>query len=104
MKDQKDIFFYDNLCVMKGGKETLAKEFINQFLTPDVNTEYNKVSGGCPTVTGATVEHSFAPFVPKPEDWDQYLYNPDWHYIIAHADEWNSRFESEILPIIKANM
>ena len=79
-----------------------AKEYINWFLGPENNALYNKALNFAPTnVKAKGTELSKVISFQKQEDRDKYYYNMDFDHLSKIKDQMITRFEKEILPLIK---
>jgi len=89
-------------CVMKDSPRVdEAYDWCNWWYTGPVIEQYCAAVGEPPLHKKAKMPEGLGEFYSSAEEIDKICYIPDYVYIGEHQDEWTTRFESEILPLIK---
>jgi putative spermidine/putrescine transport system substrate-binding protein len=97
----KGFLYTEGWCVLRGPRAALAKEFANFCLSPESNTEYNRIISGGPTSRRAQVSPAVERYFYGPGEAERYAYFADYPHIVTQLDAWNRRFETEIIPLIR---
>jgi spermidine/putrescine-binding protein len=92
---------YEGFCVTESPRKEDAYKFMDFFYQKENNERFASGIGAPATHPQAKTDPMMWKFYPKPEEVNKCAYLPDHLYIIQHLDEWQRRFEEEILPIIK---
>lgn len=77
---------------------TLA--FINHCIGPDMSGLYAEVAGEAPLNVKAKTPDSLKHLAFTPEEFDSYVYVPDFDVVLSQQDAWTKRWESEIAPLL----
>jgi putative spermidine/putrescine transport system substrate-binding protein len=77
---------------------TLA--FINHAISPEMSELYAKVAGEAPLNAKAKTPDSLKHLSFTPEEFDRYVYVPDFNVILTQQDAWAKRWEDEIAPLL----
>lgn len=102
MPDNKGFLYNEGFCVLKGSPEKAAFEFANFFARPDNNEIYNMPLGSGPTQPTAKANPKIADWYYSREELGKFAYIPDYAYLGQVKNEWNSRWEKEIVPLVRS--
>ena len=98
------IFTYnEGFCVPNvSPNKAAAKEYLNWFISPENNTEYNEPLGTAPAnakseATGISKAITFE----TQEERNKYYHNSDWDHLTTIKDQMVLKFEKEVLPLMK---
>jgi len=94
-------YYLEGFCVTKSGREDDAYKFLNFFYQKENVEKFCTAVGTPVTHPGAKRDPLVSKFYPGPQELSTYAYSPDWDYCYSKIDEWQKRFEEEILPLIK---
>ena len=79
-----------------------AKEYLNWFISPENNTEYNRLLNYAPSNSKSTgTELSKVITFKTQAERDKYYHNLDWDHLSKKKDEMITRFEKEIIPLLE---
>lgn len=101
MSDNKSFLYNEGFCVLKGSPEEAAFDFANFFADPEINEMYNMPLGSGPTHPAAAANPKIADWYFRPEELDEYVYFADFAYLSSVMNEWNERWEREIIPLVR---
>jgi spermidine/putrescine-binding protein len=101
MPDNKGFLYNEGFCVLKGSPLKSAFRFANYFAGPAVNEQYNMPLGSGPTNPKAKANPKIADWYYTPEEIAKYGYIADYAYLGTKKDEWNARWEKEVVPLIR---
>ncbi len=91
----------DFVGVVDGPRKDIAMEFVNFFLSTENNQYYAEKVGSPPSNMNSEIPETVKPYFPSPEDVQQYGRTPDAQARAAHIDEWTTRWDTEIAPLIQ---
>jgi putative spermidine/putrescine transport system substrate-binding protein len=77
---------------------TLA--FINHAISPEMSTLYAEVAGEAPLNVKAKTPDALKHLAFTPEEFDKYVYVPDFNVVLSQQDAWTKRWENEIAPLL----
>ena len=77
---------------------TLA--FINFAISPEMSELYAQVAGEAPLNVKAKTPDNLKHLSFTPEEFDKYVYVPDFNVVLTNQDAWAKRWEDEIAPLI----
>ena len=75
-------------------------DFINFCISPEMSTLYAEVAGEAPLNVKAKTPDSLKHLAFTPEEFDKYVYVPDFNEVLAQQDAWTKRWENEIAPLL----
>ena len=101
MPDNKSFLYNEGFCVLKGSPAKAAFEFANFFAEPKMNELYNMNLGSGPTQPSAKTNPMLADWYYKPDELSKYAYFADFAYLGSVMNEWNARWEREIVPLVR---
>ncbi|MCS0494558.1 extracellular solute-binding protein [Ancylobacter sp. MQZ15Z-1] len=101
MPDNKGFLYNEGFCVLKGCPEKAAFEFANFFAEPKMNELYNMNLGSGPTQPSAKTNPMLVDWYYKPDELAKYAYFADFAYLSSVMNEWNARWEREIVPLVR---
>ncbi|MFG1359387.1 extracellular solute-binding protein [Xanthobacter pseudotagetidis] len=101
MPDNKGFLYNEGFCVLKGSPAKAAFEFANFFADPKMNEIYNMPLGSGPTQPSAKANPMIADWYYAPEELPKYAYFADFAYLSSVMNEWNARWEREIVPLVR---
>lgn len=104
VEDSKVTLMWDSWVVLKGPKQALAKKWVNYMSSADNETRYAAKAGVLPCNSKSKPPEATAQLYLKPEEFEKYVWYRDFVYDQQHLNEWTTKFETEVLPIIRANM
>ncbi len=91
-------------CIMKDSPRVdEAYDWLNYWLTGPVISQYAAGVGEPPLCTKATVPSGLDVFYSTSAEIDSIGYIPDYVYISTVTDAWETKFETDILPLIKTS-
>jgi putative spermidine/putrescine transport system substrate-binding protein len=88
-------------AILKGPRSGLAKKFANHTISPENNEVYNAKVSEVPANLRAKPGRSAARYFYKPEELAQHAHFPDFGHIMDQLNEWNRRWEAEVVPLIR---
>jgi putative spermidine/putrescine transport system substrate-binding protein len=77
---------------------TLA--FINHAISPEMSELYAQVAGEAPLNVKAKTPDHLKHLAFTPEEFDKYVYVPDFNVVLTNQDAWTKRWENEIAPLL----
>jgi putative spermidine/putrescine transport system substrate-binding protein len=77
---------------------TLA--FINHCISPEMSTIYAEIAGEAPLNVKAKTPDALKHLAFTPEEFDKYVYVPDFNVVLSQQDAWTKRWENEIAPLL----
>lgn len=88
--------------VANGKNEDLAMEFINHWLDPKVNGDFCSMVNYGPSNTKAKIpaDYAYAEYLVFGGTLENAVL-VDWDYLTAKVPEWNERWTTKILPLLK---
>lgn len=79
-------------------KATLA--FINHAISPEMSELYAQVAGEAPLNVKAKTPDHLKHLAFTPEEFDEYVYVPDFNVVLTQQDAWTKRWENDIAPLL----
>jgi hypothetical protein len=101
LKDNKGFLSIEGWGILRGPRAKTAKEFANFFISPENNESYNRVINEGPVNRKSKPSPGLKPFLYEPDEVAEFGYYADFPYIAAHLDEWNKRWETEVVPLVR---
>ena len=101
MPDNKGFLYNEGFCVLKGAPTKAAFELANFFAEPKMNELYNMNLGSGPTQPSAKTNPMLAGWYYAPDELAKYAYFADFAYLGKVMNEWNTRWEKEIVPLVR---
>ncbi|MFC5068532.1 extracellular solute-binding protein [Flaviflagellibacter deserti] len=101
MPDNKGFLYNEGFCVLKGAPEKAAFEFANFFADPANNEIYNMNLGSGPTQPTAKTNPKLDGWYYAPDELGKHAYFADFAYLGKVMNEWNARWEKEIVPLVR---
>ena len=77
---------------------TLA--FINHAISPEMSNLYAQVAGEAPLNVKAQTPDHLKHLSFTPEEFDKYVYVPDFNVVLTQQDAWTKRWENDIAPLL----
>ena len=77
---------------------TLA--FANFCISPEMSTLYAEIAGEAPLNVKAKTPDALKHLAFTPQEFDKYVYVPDFNVVLSQQDAWSKRWESEIAPLL----
>ncbi|MGV8984732.1 MAG: ABC transporter substrate-binding protein [Cypionkella sp.] len=77
---------------------TLA--FINFAISPEMSEIYAETAGEAPLNVKAKTPDALKHLSFTPEEFDKFVYVPDFNVVLTNQDAWAKRWEDEIAPLI----
>jgi putative spermidine/putrescine transport system substrate-binding protein len=103
MPDNKGFLYNEGFCVLKGSPLKAAFKFANHFAGPAVNEQYNMNLGSGPTHPKAKTNPKLKEwYYATPEEIAKFGYIPDYAFLGTKKDEWNARWEKEVVPLMRS--
>lgn len=102
MEDNKGFLYNEGFCVLKGSPLEAAFDFANFFASPDINEMYNMPLGSGPTQPDAKANPKIAEWYYKPDELERYAYIADYAFLGRAKNEWNERWEREVVPLMRS--
>ncbi|RLE70866.1 MAG: hypothetical protein DRJ43_01055 [Thermoprotei archaeon] len=97
----KVVIGWDGIAVVNGPRKELAMEFVNFALSAEQASIYCDTVGFIPNNPKAKIYNKeLLDWNLSPEEVAKYGYTPDVRYKAKHWEEWISRWEDEIAPLI----
>jgi len=75
-------------------------DFINFAISPEMSELYAEVAGEAPLNVKAKTPDSLKHLAFTPEEFDKYVYVPDFNVVLTNQDAWAKRWEDEIAPLL----
>ena len=75
-------------------------DFINFCISPEMSTLYAEVAGEAPLNVKAKTPDSLKHLAFTPEEFDKYVYVPDFGEVLTQQDAWTKRWENDIAPLL----
>ena len=98
----KSVYDGDTLAIINGPRKELAKQFARIFLRADMQEKFAPVCGEAPSNPMTPVDPVLAPWINSGAELKKYGYFADRAQVVKNIDEWASRFDKEIRPLVKA--
>jgi putative spermidine/putrescine transport system substrate-binding protein len=77
---------------------TLA--FINHAISPEMSELYAQVAGEAPLNVKAKTPEHLKHLAFTPEEFDKFVYVPDFNVVLTQQDAWTKRWENDIAPLL----
>ena len=77
---------------------TLA--FINHAISPEMSSLYAEIAGEAPLNVKAKTPDSLKHLAFTPEEFDKFVYVPNFDVVLSQQDAWTKRWENEIAPLL----
>ena len=74
--------------------------FINHCISPEMSSLYAEVAGEAPLNVKAKTPDALKHLAFTPEEFDKYVYVPDFNVVLTQQDAWTKRWENEIAPLL----
>lgn len=100
MPDNKGFLYNEGFCVLKDSPMDAAWNFVDFFARPDINEMYNMNLGSGPTHPDAKANPKIADWYYAPDELEQHAYIADYAHLGRVKNEWNRRWETEVVPLI----
>jgi putative spermidine/putrescine transport system substrate-binding protein len=98
-ESMKTFMFVSGWMVLSSSKnKKLAFDLANHTITKENSEKYFREVGEVPAHSQA--KHGVEHLRFSDEEFKKYALIPDWDYISTQLDEWNKRFEKEIIPLL----
>lgn len=75
-------------------------DFINFAISPEMSEIYAATAGEAPLNTKAKTPDNLKHLSFTPEEFDKFVYVPDFSVVLTNQDAWAKRWEDEIAPLI----
>jgi putative spermidine/putrescine transport system substrate-binding protein len=75
-------------------------DFINFCISPEMSSLYAEVAGEAPLNVKAKTPDSLKHLAFTPEEFDKYVYVPDFGEVLTQQDAWTKRWENDIAPLL----
>jgi putative spermidine/putrescine transport system substrate-binding protein len=75
-------------------------QFINHCISPEMSTIYAEVAGEAPLNVKAKTPDALKHLAFTAEEFDKYVYVPDFNVVLTQQDAWTKRWENEIAPLL----
>ena len=79
-------------------KETLA--FINHAISPEMSELYASIAGEAPLNVKAKTPDNLKHLAFTPDEFNKFVYVPDFGVVLTQQDAWAKRWESDIAPLL----
>ncbi len=89
------------LSVLNTPQKALAMKFVNAMLDPKINGQYASFIGDSPNVPGASISENLSSWTLTPTELVKYSYPVNDTYISANLNDWNNKWETTVLPLVK---
>ena len=76
-------------------------EFVNFFLSVENNQYYSEKIGSPPSNMNSEIPEKIKPWIPSADDIEKYGRAPDAKARAAHIDDWTTRWDTQIAPLIQ---
>jgi len=90
----------DVVAIVNGPRQEIAKKFVNFFLQAQNNEYYNKMVGAPPSNKNARIDPALEPWTLSTDVVENYGRFPDVATRAKKIDEWTTRWDTEIAPLI----
>jgi len=90
----------DYVVVINGPRQAIAKNFVSFFLNAHNNEYFNWNLGLPPANKNARINPDLSGWVPSSDEVAKSALVLDYLYLSQHYDEWTTRWDSEIVPLI----
>jgi len=101
LKDAPTICSIDTIGILDTGQKEEAKKFMDWFLSAEINTKFCAICGNNPANPKATVQDpSIFDWELNPQEFKESAYIPNIVVRSQKENQWNERFEKEIIPLI----
>jgi putative spermidine/putrescine transport system substrate-binding protein len=96
------VFLYQSgFAVFKNRPNLKATlDFINFAISPEMSELYAQVAGEAPLNVKAKTPDNLKHLSFTPEEFDKFVYVPDFNVVLTQQDAWTKRWESEIAPLL----
>ena len=77
---------------------TLA--FINHAISPEMSNLYATIAGEAPLNVKSETPENLKHLAFTPEEFDKFVYVPDFNEVLTQQDAWTKRWENDIAPLL----
>ena len=96
------VFLYQSGFAVFQNRPNLAATlaFINHAISPEMSNLYAEIAGEAPLNVKATTPEHLKHLAFTPEEFDKFVYVPDFNVVLTQQDAWTKRWENEIAPLL----
>ena len=96
------VFLYQSGFAVFKNRPNLAATlaFINHAISPEMSELYAQVAGEAPLNVKAKTPDHLKHLAFTPEEFDKYVYVPDFNVVLTQQDAWTKRWENDIAPLL----
>lgn len=96
------VFLYQSGFAVFQNRPNLAATlaFINHAISPEMSNLYAQVAGEAPLNVKAQTPDHLKHLAFTPEEFDKYVYVPDFNVVLTQQDAWTKRWENDIAPLL----
>jgi len=96
------VFLYQSSFAVFQNRPNLQAtlDSINFAISPEMSELYAEVAGEAPLNVKAKIPDSLKHLAFTPEEFDKYVYVPDFNVVLTNQDAWAKRWEDEIAPLL----
>jgi len=96
------VFLYQSGFAVFKNRPNLAATlaFINFAISPEMSNLYAEIAGEAPLNVKATTPDNLKHLAFTPEEFDKFVYVPDFNVVLTQQDAWTKRWENEIAPLL----
>jgi spermidine/putrescine-binding protein len=98
----KNLVTGDAIGVLNTPHQDIAKKFVNLLLSSQLNGQYSATIGTSPINVKSTVDPKLALWLLSGSELANYGYKANMTYVALKVNDWNQRWEAQILPLIKS--
>ncbi len=97
----KTFLYQSGFGVMKNRPNLKATlDFVNFAISPAMDSLYSKVAGEAPLNTKATTTDALKHLSFTPDEFQKFVYVPDYNVVLSNQDAWAKRWEQDIAPLL----
>ena len=100
VKGNKGFLYHEGMTVLKNSPPAAFK-LVNHFLSPEINQQYNWPLGSGPTNPKSKVNPATKDMSYETGELAEHAYFADFPYLMKNMDAWNTRWEKEVVPLIR---
>ena len=96
------VFLYQSGFAVFKNRPNLAATlaFINHAISPEMSELYAQIAGEAPLNVKAKTPEHLKHLAFTPEEFNKYVYVPDFNVVLTQQDAWTKRWENDIAPLL----
>jgi putative spermidine/putrescine transport system substrate-binding protein len=101
VKGMPSFLYQSGFAILKNRPNLQATlDFVNFCISPEMNSLYGQIAGEAPLNAKAKTPENLKHISYTAEEMDEYVYRPDFPYLLSQQDAWAKRWENEMAPLL----